>query len=104
MNYGRGPSESRLVALFQELRERGLRVAFDNQAFLFRPPFILSCNFSFLRHFVLLSQMFLAGEKLVPRLGVGPRWLIKPSECKSRLSTISSTVPTYAIAVLPLFP
>src|SRR5260370_15626072 len=105
MNYGRGPSESRLVALFQELRERGLRVAFDNQAFLFRPPFILSCNFSFLRHFVLLSQMFLAGEKLVPRLGVGPRWLIKPRECKSRLSSSSSTGAKSVMdvgAVMPL--
>jgi len=91
MDYGRTLSGDKLVALFQKFCERGLRVAFDDKAFLFRPPFTFTRCFPFPRHFVLLSQMFSAGEKLVPRLGVGPRWLIKPRECKSRLSTSSST-------------
>lgn len=67
------------------------------QTFLFRPPFTLTCFFILFRHSVLVSQS-------VPRPGVGPGWSY-PRECKSRLSTSSSTGAKSVLdagAVMPL--
>src|SRR5882672_1123598 len=92
MNYRRVLSGSKSGALFQEFCERVLRIALDNQAFLFRPSFTFSAlHLGFFRHLSLISQLSLLGNEKVPRSGVGPEWLTKPRECKSRLSTSSST-------------
>src|SRR6267378_4953200 len=99
MNYGRISAGSKLVALFQQFCERGLRITFDNQAFLFRPSFTLTAfRIRFFWHLSLISHKFLLGKKLVPRPGVGPGWSY-PRECKSRLSTSSSTGAHVALNV-----
>ncbi len=80
------------VRLFLEkLGDCFARIASDNQPLLCRTRFtLLPLPLEFLCHVRLISQIFLAGEKLVPRPGVGPGWSY-PRECKSRLSTSSST-------------
>src|SRR6266446_6947784 len=91
MNYGRILSRSGSVALFQKFCERGLRVAFDYQAFLPRPTFTLSRLFFFLRHFVLVSQRIPAGGNKVPQPGIEPGRPNWARDCKSRLYANSST-------------
>ena len=92
MEFWRLLAGSESGALFQEFRERVLRIAFDNQAFLFRPSFTLSAlTLGFFGHLSLISHKFLAGEILVPRPGVGPGWSFGPRECKSRLFSSFST-------------
>src|SRR5438552_11318228 len=91
-SYIRGITRRRLGALFQQFREGGLRVAFDNQAFLFRPTLTLSAlRVGFLRHVRLLSQKIPTGEKLVPQPGVGPGRPEWSHGCKPCASTISAT-------------
>src|SRR6267154_3936682 len=89
MDYGRALSGSKLVALFQQFSKRSLRVALDNQAFLFRPT--LTLWFSFCRHFVLLSQKIPAGQNKVPQPGIEPGRPNWARDCKSRLYANSST-------------
>src|SRR6267154_2397913 len=92
MEYGRISAGEELVALFQEFCERGLRVAFDNQAFLFRPTFTF-CAFhlGFFSHLSLISHKFLAGVNKVPQPGIEPGRPNWARDCKSRLYANSST-------------
>lgn len=72
----------------EQLGEDFTRIAADYEAFLFRSTFALFLRL--LRHLIVISHSFLSGENLVPRPGIGPGWSY-PRECKSRLSTSSST-------------
>lgn len=85
--------EKLLGGLFlQERIERGLRIAFDNQAFLDGATFTLfALRAVFLGHVRLLSEMFLAGVELVPQPGFGPGRPEWARGCKPRLSASSST-------------
>jgi hypothetical protein len=66
-------------------------IAFNDESLLLRPRFTLSALRLWLfGHLVLLSHPFLYGEK-VPQPGIEPGRPVGSRECKSRLSTSSST-------------
>jgi hypothetical protein len=85
-------NEALLRLLFKEFVQSSLRVLCDFQSLFVRSSFTLSVRwFSFLRHFVLISQEIPGGENLVPQPGFGPGRPEWPHGCKPCAYTSSAT-------------